>query len=436
MNQQANRNFTKRLLAETAKLFLLVVANPATRITGHLGRVRHDGTTAKYPPFYFLIAPAARAFNWAVQGAITLSQPAMSYDPVAWRRRRLNSQWASRITGIAEEDLESQTRDYLFKQQAIPHSSTASDASTFTILVGFHSHLDYLKDCIDSVVAAAERSPDIFIELLLVNDDPSVSTEQLVNAVSHTPLQSLILCNKANLGICRSINEAMPHAKGEWILHLDCDDRIAPNAIAVIQRAIRENLGCRFISSRSVDIDETGKIMAYRLRDQSPVDLIHNNYASHLKAIRRDLHDEIGGFNPLFEGCQDFEFALRTAAFESLLFIPEYLYQYRWHGSSQTVGNCDHQNDVMIRVRQTYLLAIQWILNGPREILIRPFGKHAQEWAKKIPSLDGHPAWSVDLEATSPFSQNLYKILLIRIAGETVFAVSTGVLGQLPGITI
>ncbi len=419
-----------------AKIFLLAVANPATRVLGCFGRISHDGTSSRIPLAYYLIAPAAKAFNWAVQGAITLSQPAMSYNPMDWRRKRLNSQWASLITGISEEHLELQAREYLAKQQAVPHSSTASDASTFTVLVGFHSHLDYLADCIGSVVEAADKTPDVFIELLLVNDDPSISSLELEKVINQTPLRSLILSNKANLGICRSINEAMPHAKGEWILHLDCDDRLTPGAISTIQTAIREHSGCRFISSRSVDIDEQGKIMAYRLRDQSPVDLIHNNCASHLKAIRRDLHDEIGGFNALFEGCQDFEFALRTALFERLLFIPDYLYQYRWHGFSQTVGNCDHQNDVMMRVRQTYLLAIHWILNGPKDILIKTSGKHAAEWAKKIPSGDGNQQWVIALEASSRFSQNLYKLLLIRVAGLTVKALSGRESGQLPGITI
>lgn len=436
MIQQSPSNLHKHLLANVAKLFLLFFANPTTRVLGRFGRVRHHGTSAKIPLAYFLIAPAAKALNWAVQGAITLSQPAMSYNPLDWRRKRLDSQWASRITGITEESLESQAREYLAKQQAIPHASTASDANTFTILVGFHSHLDYLSDCVESVVHAANKTPDVFIELLLVNDDPSIHSLELEKVINQTPLRSLILSNKANLGICRSINEAMPHAKGEWILHLDCDDRLHPDAISTVQTAIRAHSGCRFISSRSMDIDDRGKIMAYRLRDQSPVDLIHNNYASHLKAIRRDLHDEIGGFNPLFEGCQDFEFALRTALFERILFIPDYLYQYRWHGFSQTVGNCDHQNDVMIRVRQTYLLAIHWILNGPKDVLIKPSGKHAGEWAKKIPSGDGIQRWTIEVEASSPFSQNLYKLLLIRAAGQTVNAISSKGAGQLSGMKI
>jgi glycosyltransferase involved in cell wall biosynthesis len=303
-------------------------------------------------------------------------------------------------------------------------------------LVGFHSHLRYIRECIESVVLAAEKAPGVYIELLMVNDDPSIDSSELEKIVAETSLRSLILSNKANIGICRSINGTLPHAKGQWILHLDCDDRLHPNAIATLSRVIREHPGCRFISSRSMDIDDKGRIMAYRLRDESPVDLIRNNYASHLKAIRWDLHKEVGVFDQLFEGCQDFEFALRTALFERILFIPDYLYQYRWHDSSQTVDNCDHQNDVMIRVRQTYLLAVHWILNGPREVLLRFSGKHAVEWAQKNPAPAGQHQWTIDLEASVPFSNHLYKLLLIRMAGNTVTAASHGDTGQLPDISI
>jgi hypothetical protein len=185
-----------------------------------------------------------------------------------------------------------------------------------------------------------------------------------------------------------------------------------------------------------VDLDESGRIFAYRLRDETPVDLIQNNYASHLKAIRRDLHHDIGGFHPMFEGCQDFELAVRTALFERLLFIPDYLYQYRWHDRSQTVGNCDHQNEMMIRVRQTYLLAIHWLIHGINGVAITCTGKQSSQWAKKIPDKPGIHPWSVQLEADSFFTPHLYKLWVITLATEVVFAKSTNQQGSLPSMTV
>jgi glycosyltransferase involved in cell wall biosynthesis len=424
------------LLAKISKGFLIGVARPITGLLGACGGKTHNGAETKTPLPYRLVSPIARLINWAVQGAITLSQPTMNYDPIEWRRKRLECQWAAQITGVGEEDLDAQSRDYLARQQSVPPSATTSDIATFTVLVGFHTHINYFQQCIESIVKAHEKSPDTFLELLLVNDDPNIDSTSLEQMVSKTPLQALIRSNKVNLGICRSINDTIPHARGEWILYLDCDDRLHPDAIVSLCGIINSHPGIRFISSRSVDIDEQGRILAYRLRDESPIDLIQNNYASHLKAIRRDLHEDIGSFDSSFEGCQDFEFALRAALFERLLFIPDYLYEYRWHGGSQTVGNCNHQNEVMLRVRQTYLLGIHWILNGIQGIGINISGIHAEEWAKKIPASAGHHHWIIDLEACSPFSQHLHKLLMIRIANRVIEAVSTGKTGPLPKITV
>jgi glycosyltransferase involved in cell wall biosynthesis len=436
MGNNEQIRYGSHALACLARFFLFTVARPATRLIALSGGKSSNGVTTQAPLGYRLLAPLARPLNWVTQGAITISHPKMAYDPVVWRKKRLLSQWAAQITDIPEEKLDSQARKYIESRQSIPPSATASNSITFTILIGFHTHLDFFKSCINSVAAAAAKAPEVFLELLIVNDDPSISTTLLENIVSGTDLQSLIRSNHANLGICRSINESLPHAKGDWILYLDCDDQLRPDAIVSLQRTIRNHPGIRFISSRAVDQDEDGFTFAYRLRDESPVDLIENNYASHLKAIRKDLNQEIGGFDALYEGCQDFEFALRASLFDRLLFIPDYLYQYRWHDRSQTVDNCSHQNNMMIRVRQTYLLAIQWILHGPDEILIRTTGEHAAEWAKKIPASAGQPSWSIELEASAPFSQTHYKLLLIRIAGRTVQAISQGRSGELPPIAV
>lgn len=434
--QDAETKSPSLFISRLAKLLLLYVGSPTTHLISFCGGNRHAGTHGDSPAAYRLIAPFARFINWGVQGAITLSCPKMGYNPVEWHRKRLASQWASKISGVPEDELETQARNYISKEQSIPPLVTSSDDTSFTILIGFHTHLKHFKKCIESVVAASLKAPGVFLELLLVNDDPTIDSTLLEEITSVAPLEILIRTNKANLGICRSINETLPYARGEWILYLDCDDRLQPDAIVTLRKEIQKHPGIRFISSRTVDIDEEDRILAYQLRDESPTDLIRNNYASHLKAIRKDLHDDIGGFHSSFEGCQDFEFALRTALFEQILFIPDYLYQYRWHDRSQTVGNCNHQNEVMIRVRQTYLLAIHWILNGAVQVGFRCSGSYADEWAKKIPAFSTNQLFSIKLEAASRFSQHNYKLMLIQLANLAVTAISTGQADELAKLIV
>ena len=422
----AFRDIFRRILSGSSRFLLLGAAGPLTKILhGSSGNLCH-GRQVTSPFRYSAIRPMARLMNWSIQGAVTLGYPKMGYNPFYWRRKRRNSRWASKISGKSEDELVSQARRYLESTQSLPVTTTLSDGSRFTVLIGFHSHLQYFRECIDSVVRAVQQSPQTYVELLIVNDDPSVDSTILREVVESTTLPSLVRTNKANIGICRSINEAIPHAKSEWILHLDCDDTLDKNAILVLQDTIRRFPGVRFISSRVIDVTESGNVMAYRLRDESPVDLIENNYASHLKAIRKDLHDEIGLFNPQFEGCQDFEFALRAALSERLLFIPQYLYRYRWHDSSQTVGQSHRQNETIIRVRQTYLLAIDWILHGVSGVSLCFEGPQAESWTSKVsvaslPDPQANPI-QITAHVSSPFTRDHLKILMIKAASEAVRA--------------
>jgi glycosyltransferase involved in cell wall biosynthesis len=423
----ADNSSSAPLSAKLAKAALFLLVAPTTRLLAMLGGVtRHDTFLHR------CFSHFAGLINWAGQGAITLAYPSMRYNPVAWRKQRMAWNWAEQVTGCSEIELDAAARDFISRYQSLPPNAVALSDLTFTIVVGFHSHLQYLEHCIRSISETLNSSENVSVDLILINDDPSIASDLLEATLKrHFSSQAIIRTNPINLGICRSINEALPHASGDWILHLDCDDRLHPDAIKVLQKVIRLNPGIRFISSRCMDIDEQDRVIARRLRTESPEDLIRNNYASHLKAIRKDLHDEIGLFDPFFEGCQDFEFALRTSIFERLLFIPDYLYQYRWHDQSQTVGNCERQNFVMIRVRQTYLLAIHWMIHGIRSIAIEFSGPHALEWSKKIPASAETPRWKLFVEPSAPFSSMNSKQLIIKIASLVCEAVRTGQEGSL-----
>jgi GT2 family glycosyltransferase len=63
-------------------------------------------------------------------------------------------------------------------------------------------------------------------------------------------------------------------------------------------------------------------------------------YTCHLGVYRRGLALEIGGFQPAFDGCQDYDFALRlTEHSDRIGHIPEILYHWRAHSSSTAGGD-------------------------------------------------------------------------------------------------
>ncbi|MFZ4116169.1 MAG: glycosyltransferase [Chthoniobacterales bacterium] len=411
------------MLASTAKFLLVFIVTP---LTARLQQYDITGERGKF--FYPAFRSSIRFLSWFCQGLITLAYPAMGYNPIESRREQLASKWASERTRVSSLQLEEEAKKYiahihkdLFAAR-IARSTTESflEQPRFTILICFHHHLDYFKNCLDSIKDACSHNPTIYVEILIINDDPSISSALLMSQASALLQEKITLhSHEKNLGICRSANQAIECAKGEWILHLDCDDRLTSDVFSILERRIQEYPHVRYISSRAVDIDGEGNVLSWRLRSESPEDLINNNVASHLKIIRKDLHRDLGLFNPIFEGCQDYEFALRTAIHEPLCFIPDYLYQYRWHDKSQTVSHNKRQNFTANRIRQTYLLALYWINHGISNIQWNITGPSASAWAEHFSALQNQPGqdnYVVTVEATTPYQENRWKLLLVQIA--------------------
>lgn len=415
-----------------ALLLRKILIHFVTPATGFLQRVHlstHDEVRDDSRGYWLrkkhkLFTYPLRFLNWGLQGMLALAYPSMKYNPIAFRQQAAASQWASELLKVPSSALEKIAFDFLDDVSPSLFSKKES-APTFTILICFYHHFDFFKKCLESVSAACQQAPEDFVEVLVVNDDPTITTEYLSSAVPEELREKVsFLSNKENLGICRSLNAGIKQARGSWIVYLDCDDLLMPSAFEALRQAIQKRPTARFISSRVLDIDEEDHVLLWRLRLEKPRDLLKNNVASHLKAMRKDLHEAIGLFNRDFEGCQDYEFALRAAVCETLYFIPDYLYQYRWHDKSQTVDQNARQNLTALRIRQTYLLAIFWMKYGTKNISWKIIGPYAASWKGPLMKIENHSCHThsqkalceVTLTALQPYSEIRRKLLLIEVA--------------------
>jgi glycosyltransferase involved in cell wall biosynthesis len=404
-------------------LITRIVAPAAGRVQGCLHPPEIYGCNGNGENQSGPLVATAKFLNWVNQGLITLAFPEMRYNPVTARRQLAATQWASLITGLPPEELREQYRHYVRSVAAAP--AVPPGPIRFSILISFHRHYRFLQRCLDSVADACAAAPDVTAEVLLVNDDPSFSVGDLEGCVN--PLLRKLLRlhhNGANLGICASTNLALKRAQGDWVIYLDCDDELEPDAIKVLEAVTRKRPAASFISSRAVDIDQDNEILARRLRLESPLELINHNNASHLKAIRRDLHDRIGYLEPTFEGCQDYEFALRTSLFEPLLFIPQYLYRYRWHSHSQTVSEAPRQNNTVQKIRQIYMLVAHWLTDGLKEINAKCEGPFAEEWMRSLGAANGSGSIVTPTEAQvvceHAWNERRQKLLFMDLAREMI----------------
>ncbi len=177
-------------------------------------------------------------------------------------------------------------------------------------------------------------------ELCLVDDaSPSPHVRPLLEAAQQDDPRIHVRFREENGGIVAASNDALTMTSGEFIALLDHDDKLHPDALAHVDEAIVAAPEADYIYTDEDLIDERGHHGGPFLKpDWSPERMRTQMYACHLSVFRRALVEEVGGFDPEFEGSQDWDLVLKvTERARSVLHVPRIL--YHWRGlSTSTAG--------------------------------------------------------------------------------------------------
>jgi glycosyltransferase involved in cell wall biosynthesis len=252
---------------------------------------------------------------------------------------------------------------YFASMSARQDIAKSSPEPSFSFVTPFFGgSLDHLRQCARSIADL----PNIWKkgsrggEWIVVNGSLLVSNDAILDAIPNSlSPHTVLLRDSKDSGLTGRLNQAILASRGNWILFVDADDFIMPNTIAVLKHYIQHFPRCRYISSGMIDVDEYNQILRYRLHLTPPTMIFSAGMiAGHLKAVRRDLIEDVGLLDPAFDLAQDYEFALRVAAVEPLLLIPDYLYCYRWHKNTQTVSRRDRQDAARDCARESTVLRL------------------------------------------------------------------------------
>lgn len=144
-----------------------------------------------------------------------------------------------------------------------------------------------------------------------------------------------------NGNISEATNSAVELVTGEYIFLMDNDDEIEINALYEIAKVLQDNKA-DIIYSDDDKIREDGYRYDPQFKpDWSPELLLSFMYFSHLFCMKTDLYKKVGGCRKGFEGCQDYDLALRvTEKADNIVHIPKVLYHWRsLEGSTALDGN-------------------------------------------------------------------------------------------------
>ena len=143
-----------------------------------------------------------------------------------------------------------------------------------------------------------------------------------------------------NGGIVAASNDGLEMATGEFIALLDHDDELHPDALAHVHEAILATPTADYVYTDEDKIDRAGRHSGPFFKpDWSPERMRTQMYTCHFSVLRRSLVEEVGGFDPEFEGSQDWDLVLKvTEKARAVLHVPRVLYHWRMLETSAAGG--------------------------------------------------------------------------------------------------
>jgi GT2 family glycosyltransferase len=208
----------------------------------------------------------------------------------------------------------------------------------FSIVTPVHdTPAGVLRQTLESVRAQSFRD----WELCLVDDastEPHVR-KMLEQAQSEDP-RIRAQTREENGGIVAASNDALAMAAGEFVALLDHDDELHPDALALVQEALLETPEADYAYTDEDKIDLAGRHSGPFFKpDWSPERMRTQMYSCHLSVFRRSLVEEVGGFDPEFEGSQDWDLVLKvTERARAVVHVPRVLYHWRMIETSAAGG--------------------------------------------------------------------------------------------------
>lgn len=204
------------------------------------------------------------------------------------------------------------------------------------IMPVYNTHPPYLERAIRSVFG--QLYPDW--ELCIADDASTNPRTRKILETYRKNARVRVTTRELNGHIAEASNSAVSMATGDFVVLLDHDDVLSPNALYSLAVRLNQDRNLDLIYSDSDKIDEEDRRSDPHFKpDWNPDLMLAFNVITHLACIRKHLVDRLGGFRKGFEGSQDYDLFLRVTAITTRIsHIPQILYHWRCVEGSTALG--------------------------------------------------------------------------------------------------
>lgn len=195
-------------------------------------------------------------------------------------------------------------------------------------------------------------------EFIILNDCSADRTEDVIRSFDDPRI--VYLKNEQNLGVAATLNRGLAVAGGEYIARMDADDISYPERFRKQARYLDAHPEVAVLGSNLECFNDDGVICTgWSVSEprQMKVDMFFSCGLAHPGVMmRRDVIQALGGYDPEFNGLEDYELWCRVLEQHDITTLPDILLRYRIHGG-QVTRNPDRRHRE--RMRQLKLRQVE-----------------------------------------------------------------------------
>ena len=201
-----------------------------------------------------------------------------------------------------------------------------------TVYITNYNYGDYVQQAIESVLGQSFQD----FELIIIDDGSTDGSSDIISR--YEDVSKIICIHQENSGLVHSSNIALKLSRGKYIMRLDADDYLAPQALEVLVSEMERDSETALVFPDYYLIDREGSVTGqiHRHNFQTDVDLLDQPAHGACTLIRKSILISVGGYDQSFSIQDGYDLWLNIIDKYPIRNVNLPLFFYRQHDNSIT----------------------------------------------------------------------------------------------------
>lgn len=221
-------------------------------------------------------------------------------------------------------------------------SSSVVNRDLISVVMPVHNGGRFLAPAIQSIL---DQTFGHF-EFIIIDDASTDDSRNTILGFNDNRIK--LVRNEQNLGVTRSLNKAIAHAKGRFIARHDCDDIALPTRLEKQLNYLKNNPDVACVGCNLSIINDEGEVTGvWEYPSSSELvawKLLFNSAIAHPASMfSLEVFNSVGGYNESIKRAQDYELWSRMSKEHKLANLNETLVLYRIHENAISQSKAEEQ---------------------------------------------------------------------------------------------